>query len=202
MAESVPRPRQDEGRLLSRSYRIVNVGHGGYAFTDLRDTALGGVQNRQFRLFTPVKREWMRLPTSLPEFFALRHVANLSDSPLTVAAELGGHWNKHNLAAITHVAACNFRCSYCYVDFGHLSGADSFVATAAAVVDEFERVMRFVTVQSPTGRVPTHDVDGQWLNRTWRPQLTDLRLGWESYGEGSDTLWFDDVAVGPGRIGC
>ncbi|MFE9185939.1 MULTISPECIES: cellulose-binding domain-containing protein [Micromonospora] len=49
---------------------------------------------------------------------------------------------------------------------------------------------------------PTHDIDGQWLNRTWRPQLTDLRLGWESYGEGADTLWFDDVAVGPSRIGC
>ncbi|WP_243639729.1 hypothetical protein [Micromonospora sp. MW-13] len=49
---------------------------------------------------------------------------------------------------------------------------------------------------------PTHDIDGQWLNRTWRPQLTDLRLGWESYGDGSDTLWFDDVAVGSSRVGC
>ncbi|MEK8107148.1 hypothetical protein NKG94_22015 [Micromonospora sp. M12] len=29
---------------------------------------------------------------------------------------------------------------------------------------------------------PTHDIDGQWYNRTWRPQLTDLKLGWESYG--------------------
>ncbi|WP_371688636.1 hypothetical protein [Micromonospora sp. KC207] len=45
-------------------------------------------------------------------------------------------------------------------------------------------------------------MDGQWLKRTWRPQLTDLRLGWESYGEGADTLWFDDVAVGASRIGC
>ncbi|MBE1492670.1 cellulose-binding domain-containing protein [Plantactinospora soyae] len=50
---------------------------------------------------------------------------------------------------------------------------------------------------------PTHDVDGQWLNRAnWRPNLTDLRLGWESYGEGADTLWFDDVALGSTRIGC
>jgi hypothetical protein len=50
---------------------------------------------------------------------------------------------------------------------------------------------------------PTHDVDGQWYNRaTWRPNLTDLRLGWESYGEGADTLWFDDVALGSTRIGC
>jgi hypothetical protein len=50
--------------------------------------------------------------------------------------------------------------------------------------------------------VPTHDIDGQWLNRTWRPKLTDLRLGWESYGEGADTLWYDDVAVGSQRVGC
>ncbi|MDG4808777.1 cellulose-binding domain-containing protein [Micromonospora sp. WMMD1120] len=50
--------------------------------------------------------------------------------------------------------------------------------------------------------VPTHDIDGQWYNRTWRPQLTDLRLGWESYGAGADTLWYDDVAVGSSRIGC
>ncbi|WP_250036376.1 cellulose-binding domain-containing protein [Paractinoplanes maris] len=49
---------------------------------------------------------------------------------------------------------------------------------------------------------PTHDIDSQWLNRTWRPALTDLRLGWESYGEGADTLWYDDVAVGSTRNGC
>ncbi|MGB2567127.1 hypothetical protein ACPFP2_01550 [Micromonospora citrea] len=126
--------------LLARSYRIVNVGADAFAFTDLTRTALGGVQNRQFRLFTPVKRERMRLPTSLPEFAGLRHVANLSDSPVTVAAEIGGHWSEHNLAAITHVAACNFRCAYCYVDFRHLSGQDAFLAAAADVVDEFVKL--------------------------------------------------------------
>jgi hypothetical protein len=50
--------------------------------------------------------------------------------------------------------------------------------------------------------VPTQDIDQQWLNRTYRPALTDFRLGWESYGVGLDTLWFDDVAVGSTRIGC
>jgi hypothetical protein len=49
---------------------------------------------------------------------------------------------------------------------------------------------------------PTHDIDGQWYNRTWRPQLTDLKLGWESYGGAPDTLWFDDVALSTTRIGC
>jgi Cellulose binding domain len=52
--------------------------------------------------------------------------------------------------------------------------------------------------------VPTPDVDAQWLqNRpNWRPSLTDLRLGWESYSNGDDTLWFDDVAIGSQQIGC
>lgn len=50
--------------------------------------------------------------------------------------------------------------------------------------------------------VATHDIDSQWLSRTWRPALTDLRLGWESYGDGADTLWYDDVAVSGTRNGC
>jgi polysaccharide lyase-like protein/cellulose binding protein with CBM2 domain len=50
--------------------------------------------------------------------------------------------------------------------------------------------------------VPTADIDQQWLSRTFRPGLTDFRLGWESYGVGADVLWYDDVAVGASRIGC
>ncbi|WP_311765512.1 LamG-like jellyroll fold domain-containing protein [Streptomyces zingiberis] len=50
---------------------------------------------------------------------------------------------------------------------------------------------------------PTPDVDRQWLGRAgWRPSLTDLRFGWESYGNGDDTLWYDDIAVGTAPIGC
>ncbi|MCB9570812.1 MAG: hydrolase [Kofleriaceae bacterium] len=49
----------------------------------------------------------------------------------------------------------------------------------------------------------TPDVDRQWLNGgAWRPHLTDLRLGWESYGGQAMTLWFDDVAFGGARIPC
>ncbi|MFF9126587.1 cellulose-binding domain-containing protein [Streptomyces sp. NPDC014889] len=50
--------------------------------------------------------------------------------------------------------------------------------------------------------VPTQDIDQQWLARTTPPRPTALRLGWESYGTGDDTLWFDDVAVGSSPIGC
>ncbi len=49
---------------------------------------------------------------------------------------------------------------------------------------------------------PTHDVDRQWYARSWAPRLTDLKLGWESYGDGADTLWFDDVVTGTQRTGC
>jgi hypothetical protein len=51
--------------------------------------------------------------------------------------------------------------------------------------------------------VPTPDVDAQWLRRGgWRPAPANLRLGWESYGGGDDTLWFDDVVLSSSRIGC
>ncbi|MEU3459444.1 cellulose binding domain-containing protein [Streptomyces sp. NPDC006733] len=50
--------------------------------------------------------------------------------------------------------------------------------------------------------VPTQDIDQQWLARTTPPRPTTLRLGWESYGTGDDTLWFDDVAVASSPIGC
>jgi hypothetical protein len=51
--------------------------------------------------------------------------------------------------------------------------------------------------------MPTPDIDDQWLAKpSWRPRLTDLRLGWESYASDTDTLWFDDVALSSARIGC
>jgi len=50
---------------------------------------------------------------------------------------------------------------------------------------------------------PTADVDRQWLRKTdWQAKPTDLRLGWESYGDQANTLWFDDLALGAARIGC
>lgn len=53
--------------------------------------------------------------------------------------------------------------------------------------------------------VPTPDIDAQWLGgngANWRPNLTDLKLGWENYSNGNDTLWFDDVVLSTSRIGC
>jgi hypothetical protein len=50
--------------------------------------------------------------------------------------------------------------------------------------------------------VPTQDIDQQWLSRTTPPRPTALRLGWESYGTGDDTLWFDDVAASSSPLAC
>jgi hypothetical protein len=119
---------------------MVNELDGRVRLTDLTKTKLGQVQNQYFRTFVPVKTERLRLPTSLPEFHSLRHVAMLSDSPVTAAHRLGGHWTDYNLAAITQVAACNFRCTYCYVEYKHLAGQDSFATTAEDVVDSFCRL--------------------------------------------------------------
>ena len=49
----------------------------------------------------------------------------------------------------------------------------------------------------------TPEVDAQWLRNTnWQPKPQNLKLGWESYGSDANTVWFDEVALGPRRIGC
>jgi hypothetical protein len=53
------------------------------------------------------------------------------------------------------------------------------------------------------GSGSSSDADGQWVQgASWAPRLVDARFGWESYAGESETLWFDDVAIGPSRIGC
>ncbi|MBO0919963.1 cellulose binding domain-containing protein [Cellulomonas sp. zg-ZUI222] len=79
-------------------------------------------------------------------------------------------------------------------------------ACVEALVDPAGRLTTWLDGTQVTGLVadgtPTHDVDGQWYAKAWTPRLVDLRLGWESYGDGADTLWYDDVVVGTSRTGC
>jgi hypothetical protein len=50
---------------------------------------------------------------------------------------------------------------------------------------------------------PSPDVDRQWLRDSdWHPHLSDVRFGWESYGNDANTLWIDDVVLGTSRSGC
>lgn len=49
----------------------------------------------------------------------------------------------------------------------------------------------------------TEDGSSEWLRvANWKPSLSNFRLGWESYAGQTMTLWFDDVAISSGRIGC
>ena len=47
----------------------------------------------------------------------------------------------------------------------------------------------------------TQDIDGQWVSGKYKPSLSDIKFGWESYAGGDMTLWFDDVALATG-MGC
>lgn len=50
---------------------------------------------------------------------------------------------------------------------------------------------------------PVQGVNDQWISKTWRPKFADVRFGWLDFGGGAAmTLWFDDIAIGPSRIGC
>jgi len=37
---------------------------------------------------------------------------------------------------------------------------------------------------------------------SYKPNPSDWGVGWESYGGASNTVWFDDLALGKSRIGC
>src|SRR4051812_19962648 len=87
---------------ITHNRNLIVAGADRYRFTDLTRTRFADVQGRFFRLFTPVKPSRNRLPTTLPSYSHRRFTANLSDSPVTAAAKLGGKWEDFNLAAITH----------------------------------------------------------------------------------------------------
>jgi len=50
---------------------------------------------------------------------------------------------------------------------------------------------------------PTPDVDQTWQRSgAYAPAPADVRVGWESYGNGAATLWLDDIAASTAPIGC
>jgi hypothetical protein len=42
----------------------------------------------------------------------------------------------------------------------------------------------------------------QWRGSTIKPKVTGVFFGWESYGSGSNTIWYDDISVSSSRVGC
>ena len=53
---------------------------------------------------------------------------------------------------------------------------------------------------------PTADIDKTWVNDAPSlaryKALADFNFGWQSYGGGALTLWYDDVALSASPIGC
>jgi hypothetical protein len=54
--------------------------------------------------------------------------------------------------------------------------------------------------------VSTANIDDSWVGSTASlsryTMLADFNVGWDSYGAGALTLWYDDVALSSGPIGC
>lgn len=42
----------------------------------------------------------------------------------------------------------------------------------------------------------------QWERGSYKPKVTGIYFGWESYGGDTNTFWYDDVAIGSSRVGC
>ncbi|MDG4831514.1 cellulose-binding domain-containing protein [Solwaraspora sp. WMMD1047] len=183
----------------SRSVRINGAtGYCNHVFVGVtRDlSSLGAVRYARF---------WVRHTTPLPTqhvtFLAMRD-ANDGNRDLRMGGQNGAlQWNRASDDATLPEQSPNGVALSMPLPTNRWTCVEFLVDGAQG------RLQTWVDGTAVTGLAadgtPTHDIDGQWLNRAnWRPSLTDLRLGWESYGEGADTLWFDDVAMGTARIGC
>lgn len=43
---------------------------------------------------------------------------------------------------------------------------------------------------------------GQWERGAYKPAITAVYFGWESYGGDVNTFWYDDIAISSSRVGC
>jgi hypothetical protein len=191
----------DAGVAHSGSKSVRVDGRAGYCNHVFVATSLASLPAGQ-----PVfGRFWVRHTTALPEahvtFLAMRDSADGGKDLRMGGQNRALQWNRESddatlpeqspagVAQSTPLPLNTWTCVEFRVDGanGHLSTWVNGTAVTGLQVDG----------------VPTADVDGQWLRRAgWRPAVTDLRLGWESYGNGDDTLWFDDVALATSRPGC
>ena len=38
--------------------------------------------------------------------------------------------------------------------------------------------------------------------KSYKPKVTGVYFGWETYGGDANTVWFDDIAIASTRVGC
>jgi hypothetical protein len=41
-----------------------------------------------------------------------------------------------------------------------------------------------------------------WTKSSIKPKITAVYFGWESYGGGVNTFWYDDIVISGSRVGC
>jgi len=186
------------------------IAHGGAHA--LRITGGSGYCNH---VFARPRADVLTLPEPLYARFYLRLDAALGSGHVTFLAmhdgaedkdlRMGGQseilmWNRESddatlpelsptgIAASVRPQARRWLCVELMVS--HLGGLQTWVDGAA--------VAGLQVVGAPTA-----DLDAQWQRKSdWQPQLQDVKLGWESYGDGANTIWFDDLAIAGERIGC
>uniref|UniRef100_A0A8H7K9W9 Cip1-like core domain-containing protein n=1 Tax=Bionectria ochroleuca TaxID=29856 RepID=A0A8H7K9W9_BIOOC len=42
----------------------------------------------------------------------------------------------------------------------------------------------------------------QWESAGYKPAITGIYFGWESYSGDINTFWYDDISIGSSRVGC
>ena len=42
----------------------------------------------------------------------------------------------------------------------------------------------------------------QWTRSSYKPKITGIYFGWESYGGDTNTFWYDDISISSTRVGC
>lgn len=55
-----------------------------------------------------------------------------------------------------------------------------------------------LTVKSGT----TNANAGQWTRGNYKPKVSGIYFGWESYGGDTNTFWYDDISISSTRVGC
>jgi hypothetical protein len=48
----------------------------------------------------------------------------------------------------------------------------------------------------------TNPNGGQWTRSSYKPKITGVYFGWESYGGDANTFWYDDISISSTRVGC
>lgn len=183
-------------RSGSRSLRINGaVGYCNHVFVQA-DGAVTGSGATYLRFWV---RHTTALPTSHVTFLAMKD-ANDNGKDLRMGGQNGAlQWNRASDDATLPEQSPNGVALSKPLPTNQWSCVE-------ALVDPAGRLTTWLDGSEVTGLVadgtPTHDVDSQWLNKAWSPRLVDLKLGWESYGDGADTLWYDDVVVSSSRTGC